>query len=163
MREHVEKMIADYPKMLSTRSFLKKQIESYLPLTVDDVIDSMTFSQAGGERVQTSNISDKTCSIALHFRDRVNRMNEEVIGEWIKEYDYLDEEIVFLENSIRNLPSDLFDVMSLLVLDGCTWDEVTKDLCLCRNSISARRREAIGLLTLAYQKRSSEIEAVILQ
>ena len=162
MREHVEKLIADYPKMLSTRSFLKKQIESYVPVTVDDVIDSMTFSQPGGERVQTSNISDKTCSIALHYRDRVNQMNEEVIGGWVKEYDYLDAEIGFLERCIRNLPGDLYDVMSTLVLDGASWDEAEAYLYMSRKTIASRRREAIGLLTLAYQKRASKIEAVIL-
>ena len=162
MREHVEKLIAEYPKMLSTRSFLKKQIESYVPVTVDDIIDSMTFSQPDGERVQTSNISDKTCSIALHYRDRVNQMNEEVIGDWVKEYDRLDAEIGFLECCIRNLPGDLYDVMSTLILDGASWDEAEAYLYMSRKTIASRRREAIGLLTLAYQKRASKIEAVIL-
>ncbi len=162
MREHVEKLIADYPKMLSTRAFLKKQIESYVPVTVDDVIDSMTFSQPGGERVQTSNTSDKTCSVALHFRDRVNQMNEEVIGEWVREYDTLDSEIDFLEQCIRNLPDDLYDVMSTLVLDGASWNEAEAMLFMSRKAIASRRREAIGLLTVEYQKRASRIEAVML-
>ena len=162
MREHVEKIIADYPKMLSTRSFLKKQIESYVPVTVDDVIDSMTFSQPDGERVQTSNISDKTCTVAMHFRDRVNQMNEEVIGAWVREYDYLDSEIDFLEQCIRNLPEDLCDVMSTLVLDGASWNEAEAMLFMSRKTIASRRQEAIGLLTLAYQKRASAIEALIL-
>lgn len=162
MREHVEKLIADYPKMLSTRSFLKKQIESYVPVTAQDVIDSMTFSRPTGDRVQTSNISDKTCSVALHFRDRVNRMNEEVIGEWVKEYDRLDAEIGFLERCIRKLPRDLYDVMSMLVLDGATWDEAETCLYMSRKTIAMHRKEAISLITLEYQKRASKIEALIL-
>lgn len=162
MREHVENIISEYPKMLSTRSFLKKQIEGYVPVTIDDVIDSMTFSQPGGERVQSSNTSDKTCTVALHYRDKVNRMNEEVISEWIKEYDYLDAEIAFLENCIRDLPGELQDVMSALVLDGDSWDEAQACLLMNRKTIASRRREAISLITLAYQKRASRIEAVIL-
>lgn len=162
MREHVEKLISDYPKMLSTRSFLKKQIESYVPLTVEDVIESMTFSQPGGERVQTSSLSDKTCIAALHYRDRVNKMNEDVIGAWVKEYNYLDEEICFLEQCIRNLPGDLYDVMGTLVLDGTSWDEAQVYLHLNRKSIYLKRKEAIGLITLEYQRRASKIESEIL-
>lgn len=162
MREHVEKLIADYPKMLTTRAFLKKQIESYEPVTVDDVIDSMTFSQPEGDRVQTSNTSDKTCSIALHYRDRVNQMAEEVIGNWVKEYDYLDEEIGFLEHCIRNLSGDQYDVMSTLVLDGATWDEAEGCLCMSRKTIASRRQEAIAQITREYQKKASRMEAVML-
>lgn len=162
MREHVEKLIAEYPKMLSTRAFLKKQIESYEPVTVDDVIDSMTFAQPDGDRVQTGNTSDKTCSIALHFRDRVNQMTEEVIGTWVKEYDYLDEEIGFLERCIRNLSGDQYDVMSMLVLDGASWDEAEGCLSMGRRTIASRRQEAIGQITREYQKRASKMEAVML-
>ncbi len=162
MREHVEKLISDYPKMLSTRSFLKKQIESYVPLTVEDVIESMTFSQPGGERVQTSSLSDKTCVAALHYRDRVNKMNEDVVGAWVKEYNYLDEEICFLEKCIRNLPGDLYDVMGTLVLDGASWDEAQIFLDMSRMAIARRRKEALSLLTTEYQKRASRIETEIL-
>lgn len=162
MREHVEKMISEYPRMLKKRALLKTQIESYQPVTVADVIDSMTFSQPEGERVQTSNITDKTCTIALFFRDKVNQLNEEVIGEWMKEYDHLDTEIRFLEDSIRSLPGDLYDVMSILVLDGASWDEAEYWLRMSRNSIATRRREAIGMITRDYQRRASLIEAVML-
>lgn len=162
MREHVEKLIADYPKMLRTRSSLKKQIESYVPVTVDDVIDAMTFSQPDSERVQTSNITDKTCTVAIHFRDRVNQMNEEAIGALVREYDYLDSEIVFLEQCIQNLPDDLCDVMSTLVLEGTNWIEAEMYLYMSRKAIASRRREAIRLLTLEYQKRASMIEAEML-
>lgn len=162
MRDHVEKMIAEYPKMLSTRTFLKKQIEGYRPVSVEDVIDSMTFSQPDGDRVQTGGTSDKTCTVALVFRDRVNRLNEEVIGQWVKEYDHLDAEIRFLERCIGDLPGDLYDVMSMLVLDGASWDEAQALLCMGRNSIAQRRKEAISLMTIQYQRRASEIEAVML-
>ena len=148
--------------MKKSRSSLKKQIESYVPVTVDDVIDSMTFFQPDGERVQTSNISDKTCTAAIHFRDRVNQMNEEAIGACVREYDYLDSEIVFLEECIRNLPDDLCDVMSTLVLEGASWIEAEMSLYMSRKAIASRRREAIRLLTLEYQKRASMIEAEML-
>lgn len=162
MREYVEKLIAEYPKMVSARDFLKKQIDEYQPVTVEDVIDSMTFSQPSGERVQTSRISDKTCSIALHYRDRVNQMNEEVIGDWAKEYARLDEEIGFLEQCIRRLPAALYDVMKALVLDGESWDEAEAGLQICRKTMAGRRREAIGLMVLEYQKKASKLETLML-
>lgn len=162
MREYVEKLIREYPMMLQHRDFLKRQIENYQPITVEDVIDSMTFSRPDGERVQTGRTSDKTCSIAMYCRDKVNRMNEEVIRDWVKEYDQLDEEISFLENCIRKLPSYLAEVISELVLERVSWDEAEQNIGVSRNTIAKRRKEAIQLITLDYQKRASEEEALML-
>ena len=148
--------------MVKQRAALKEKIKSYVPVTVDDVIHSMTFYHPDGDRVQTSNTSDKTCTVALNFRDRTDRMNGEAIGEWVKEYDQLDEEISFLEECIRRLPGDLRCVMEHLVLDGASWEAAAGCLCMSRKAIWFRRQEALQLLTLEYQKRASMVEAVIL-
>ncbi len=162
MREYVEKLIREYPMMLQHRDFLKRQIENYQPITVEDVIDSMTFSRPDGERVQTGRTSDKTCSIAMYCRDKVNRMNEEVIRDWVREYDRLDEEIGFLESCIHRLPEDVYKVMAILVFDGKPWSEAERILFMSRKAIAARRLEGLGLITLEYQKRASVMEAEML-
>ncbi|WP_157450823.1 hypothetical protein [Clostridium sp. ATCC 25772] len=43
----------------------------------DEVIESLSFSSSNYERVTTSNISDKTCKIALIYDEVVKRMNKE--------------------------------------------------------------------------------------
>ena len=162
MREYVEKLIREYPTMLQHRDFLKRQIENYQPITVEDVIDSMTFSRPDGERVQTGRTSDKTCSIAMYCRDKVNRMNEEVIRDWVKEYNRLDEEIEFLEGCVRRLPEDVSKVITVLAFEGKSWSEAERMLFMSRKAIAAKRQEGLGLITLEFQRRASIMEAEML-
>ena len=162
MRAYVKKMIKDYPRLLKLRAYLKKQIAEYRPVTIEDVIDSMTFGHQEGERVQTSNISDKTATIAIMYQDRVNRMNEEVISGWIHEHQELDDEITFFEECIRRLSGEQGEVMRCLVLDGASWYEAEVTLCMSRMMIWDRRRRAIDELARMYQARASQMEAILL-
>ena len=162
MRKYVEKLIHDYPEMLKQRARLQKRIAEYKPLSDDDVISAMVFFQPCGERVQTSSLSDKTYTTAVHYRDRQRQMDADALEEWLSEYEYLDSEITFLEQCIRELPEDLRRVMTALVLDGDSWDEAEGVLNMSRRPIADRRRMAIGVLTREFQKRSSKMEAEML-
>ena len=90
------------------------------------------------------------------------RMNEEVIRDWVKEYDRLDEEIEFLESCVRRLPSYLAEVINELMVKKVSWDEAEQIIGVCRKTIANRRKEAIQLITLDFQRRASEMEAIML-
>ena len=90
------------------------------------------------------------------------RMNEEVIRDWVKEYDRLDEEIEFLESCVRRLPSYLAEVINELMVKKVSWDEAEQIIGVCRKTIANRRKKAIQLITLDFQRRASEMEAIML-
>ena len=52
--------------------------------------------------------------------------------------------------------------MTVLVLDGTTWDKAEGCLHISRKAISCRRNGAIGMMTVWYQERASRMEAVML-
>ena len=111
MKGYVEKIISEYPQMVREREHLKKQMEAQEFLSADELISAMSFSHPDGERVQSSDLSDKTARIALGYREKLERINEELIVPMQKRYAVLDNEISFLEDTICNLPEDLAYVM----------------------------------------------------
>ena len=123
MKGYVEKMINDYPSMVRERERLKKQIESCEFLSAEELISAMSFSHPDGERVQSSDLSDKTARIAIAYEARLEQMNDEIIIPMVKCVERLDEEITFLETEIEHLPYGLAELMHALVkmqeaLDG---------------------------------------------
>ena len=106
MSERVEKLLKAYPEMIQKRDCLAYQLAHFKGLSAKDVIDSMMTPKVDGERVKSSRLSDKTAQIALEYRDRQARFNREWY-EWLeKQWQLLNDEIVFLESAISSLPID---------------------------------------------------------
>jgi DNA-directed RNA polymerase specialized sigma24 family protein len=162
MKGYVEKIISEYPQMVREREHLKKQMEAQEFLSADELISAMSFSHPDGERVQSSDLSDKTARIALGYREKLERINEELIVPMQKRYAVLDNEISFLEDAICNLPEDLTYVMQELVLEGLTWEEVSQEMFISVTKLQKLRKAAINNLIRAYQKRESEQIRILL-
>lgn len=162
MKGYVEKIINDYPSMVRERERLKKQIESCEFLSAEELISAMSFSHPDGERVQSSDLSDKTAKIAIAYEARLEQLNDEIIIPMVKRVERLDEEIIFLETEIEHLPYGLAELMHALVIDGATWDEIETGFYLSRRTISENRKKAIDCLVRAYQIRESQTEAFLL-
>ena len=161
MKEYVEKMIKEYPDMKFERSCLLNQMKS-LKITEEDVIYSMCFSHPEGERVQTSGLSDKTAKVALSFRDRQRQMEEERYNFLFEKYQHLDEEITFLEEMIADIPGEIGEIMSELVIKGDTWENVCFSHCIGTHKLSDMRKQGIKILIRAYQRRESMVASYLL-
>lgn len=163
MKGYVEKMISEYPDMIDRRKAVICQLQSLKnsEVSVNDIIESLTFARPDGERVQTSGTSDKVARIALSYRDHQERMNAEIFNYWMSRYEYLDREITFLESSIGQLPDEMSEAMKALVLEGLTWEEASISLCVSIMTLQRIRKQAIDNLVRIYQQRES-IEASLL-
>ena len=162
MKGYVEKIIEEYPQMVREREQIKKQLESCEFLSAEELIETMSFSHPEGERVQTSNISDKTARVAMEYQERLEKINNDLIVPMKKRYDVLDEEITFFEESVRKLPDNMAEVMSALLLEGVTWDTAEYCFCMNRRTIADCRKRAIACLVRMYQGRASMLEAILL-
>ena len=162
MKGYVEKMISEYPHMVREREHLRKQIEAQEFLSAEELICAMSFSHPDGERVQSSNLSDKTARIALEYQEKLEEINNELIVPMQKRYDALDTEISFLESSIEELPEDMTSAMKELVIYGFTWEEVAANLYISITKLFKIRRAAIECLVRTYQKRESQLAGELL-
>lgn len=155
MSERIEKMLRDYPGNKRELNCLREQLERFPGISETDMIYSMQFSQPTDERVQTSNISDKTAQIALNYRERMEEINREWREHLFKQYMDLDEEIRFLESAIKSLSGILSDFMTDMVIDGKTWDELCDIYHVSRTMVSKYRKKAIAELDALYEKQTA--------
>ena len=158
MSERVERMIKEYPSMVMERDCLRHQLANFQGVTEEEVIDAMTFSSPEGERVQTSNITDKTASIATAYRDRVRRINRLIVKLLA-----LEEEIDFFHSALRSLPPELAPLMWDLSVERLTWDTVEAKHHVCRATIGKYRKKAICELDALYAVHDKEMADYILR
>ena len=55
-----------------------EQITSHSFVTMEDVIESMSFGPSDGDCVQGSNLTDKTAEIAMKYGERMKRANRQI-------------------------------------------------------------------------------------
>ncbi len=161
MKGYVEKIIKEYPQMAREVERLDKQIKSCEFISADELIITMAFSHPDGERVQSSNLSDKTAKIAISYQRKLDCINEELVMPMIKRKEALEEEISFFEDSVNHLPEDILEISQAIFLDGMTWEEA--ESCFYTNSWGIRncRKRAIDCLVRSYQIRASQTEAFL--
>ena len=148
MSERIEKIIKEYHRMKKERNCLEHQIRNFKGISEKEMIDSMNFHSPEGERVQTSNISNKPASIALNYHEKMERM--------------LDEEIRFFEAAVSTLSGYLPEFMTDMVIKGCTWDYLCEHYHISRTMVAKNRRKAIRELEELYEKRDAEMVSYML-
>ena len=162
MSERIEKIIKEYHRMKKERNCLEHQIRNFKGISEKEMIDSMNFHSPEGERVQTSNISNKPASIALNYRERMERINQEWYEHLEKQYLMLDEEIRFFFFLLSSLSGYLPEFMTDMVINGCTWDYLCQHYHISRTMVAKNRRKVIRELEELYEQRDAEMVSYML-
>lgn len=162
MSRRIEKLLKEYPQMVQTRNCLAYQLAHFKGLTAEEVIESMYTPRQDGERVQTSNLSDKTAQIALDYQTRREQMNREWYSQMEQELCRLNDEVVFLESALRSLPGTLSAVMWDIVVEQMKWDAVENKHAISHTTLYRQRRRAISELDKLYEKHEHDMIAYML-
>lgn len=162
MSERIETIIREYPQMKTELRCLEHQIKNFKGISETEMIESMNFSSPEGERVQTSNISNKPASIALNYHARMEEINREWYEHLEKRYLMLSEEVRFFEAALTALSGYLPDFMADMVVNGCTWDYLCEHYHISRTMVAKNRRKAIVELDELYRKHDDEMVSYML-
>ena len=152
MNTQLENMLKNYPAMVRERDSLAHQIAHFKGLTAEEVIESMYTPRMDGERVQTSNISDKTAQIAMTYQEKMERINREWYEHLEKRLMYLTSEIRNFESALDTLPERQAAIMKDMIVGGVTWDALCVMHHLSRTMIAKYRRRAIARLSEIYDQ-----------
>ena len=163
MSRRMDEIVKEYQEMIRKRDCLAYQLAHFRGLSAEEVIESMYTPQQDGERVQTSNLSDKTAQIALNYRKRRERINREWYEELEKELQMINDEVTFFEAAVFALPEKIRGAISALFIDQETWDTVQADFHIGRATLSAYRRQALRILENLYADRERLQTAYLLQ
>jgi len=162
MSARVEKLISEYPQMVSQKKCLAYQVAHFRGLSPEDVIASMYTPKHDGERVQTSGTSDKTAQIALNYESRMARLNREWYEHLEKQLVDLTDELNFFEGALRALPVEMADVMWDLVVEQMKWDAVEQKYCISHTTVYRMRKKAILLLDKMYAQHDTAAASYLL-
>ena len=158
-----EAMFKEYMTMKKELSVLQFQMSQFKGVDENDLILSMQFSHPeGGDRVQTSNISDKTASVAMNYKQRMERENDEWFDFLFSRYRYVSEEVAFFERSVAALPGNLGGVILDLVSGELTWENIAMKYQVTTAMVSKYKKKALSELEAVYELRDRQTEAYIL-
>lgn len=157
MSKRIEKIMKEYPQRTLELRCLKNQIKTFTGISDKDFIETMQFAKPEGERVQTSNISDKTAKIALSYENKMNRINDGWYRHLIRKHDSLQEELNFFELSMQSLSGRLPEIITDMIINDLTWDEISDKYDISRTMIAKHRKKAICELEELYNLRDQEL------
>jgi len=162
MSEKVKKLIRDYPKMKMEARCLELQIKDFKGISEEEMIESMNFSQPDGDRVQTSNISNKPESITMSYHERMEEANRDWYDYLTRKYLELSEELRFFESAVRTLHGQAGAVLVDTVLDGMSWEDAAGKYYVSRQMIGKYRKSAIRELSALYDDHEKKLVAYLL-
>lgn len=162
MNNRLERMLKNYRAMVRERDSLAHQIAHFKGLTADEVIESMYTARTDGERVQTSNLSDKTAQIAMNYQEKMERINREWYEHLERKLRMLNDEIDFFKSALDTLPEHLSSLMKDMIVEGQTWDTLEVTHHIGRTTIHRYRRKAISILDKIYECNDQETREYLL-
>lgn len=158
-----ERMFKEYKNLKKEQGILLFQLEQFSGIEESDVIDSMMFGHADdNDRVQTSNRSDKTASVAINYKSVMDRENDEWFGFLWNRYQAVVEELKFFEHSVASLDGILPELVMDLVRGELTWETMEQKYNVSHAMIGKYRKTAMKELDFLYELRDKQTEAFIL-
>lgn len=156
MNKRLERMLKNYPAMVRERDSIAHQIAHFKGLTAEEVIESMYTAHSDGERVQASNLSDKTAQIAMNYQDKMERINREWYEHLEKKYICLNEDITLFEGALESLSGIHSAIAKDMYLHQCTWDALATIHHVSRMTIARYKKKIIAELNAYYEKYDPE-------
>lgn len=142
-REYVEYLLKNYNEIIKDIEQLEFEYKTFIDINPDDVIEALKFSAPKGERIQTSGISDKTCKIALIYKEESKRMNRESREEIIKMMKASEIEIKRLDYCIERLEPQIKDVIKGIFLNKASWSEICSKYSISEKTLNKYRKKGI--------------------
>lgn len=155
--QEVEEMMRDYHTLKKQLNILAFELEHFKGIDKNDLIEAMCFSHPEGERVSSSNISDKTAKVAIALEKRKEDVDEEMYQFYFKEYQTLSDRILFFEHALLQLSGELPDMMKDFIIKKYSWDEIANKYHMSRTMIGRYRKKAIEELNMIYTLRNQKI------
>ncbi|AWI03485.1 hypothetical protein [Clostridium drakei] len=146
-REYVEYLLKNYNEILKDIDQLKFEYKAFKDLESEEVIEVLNFSSASGDRVITSNISDKTCKIALVYNEVAKRMNKESRQEIYKMMKAAEFEITRLNYCIERLEPKIREVIKKIFMEKLSWSNVCQKCSISEKTLNKYKNRGIDEIT----------------
>lgn len=151
MKQHVLKLLREYPSLNKKIALLKFELEHPKAISDTEILESMTFSKDNSQSAPTvGHISDKTCRIALTYKEEAAKQNQLQLTEIASELESIERKKDRLEHCITQLPEDQAAIIRGIYFEGKEQKRVSNDLHISDTTIKRGRDRALESLTDMY-------------
>lgn len=151
MTDKVEYYFENYAYAKQELKVLEFQLENYKPITVDEVIQSLTFEHNDNECVTQTKTNIRTENLALTFREKTAAENKEYLDSIQTRYLILKNDLDFFDVALEMMNDNLKQFTHDMVISGLGWDELANNYTISRSTVSNWRKKALEELRLVYQ------------
>jgi len=142
----VEYLLKNYNGLNQEIKDFKVLLEERVYCTEEEVIEGLAFKRSIGEKVQNNNISDRTPTIAMIYKEVMNQENTSGVSELQKIITASERELRKLESALSRLSTEENKILKSLYFEKRTYREVSLSLSISESTLSRRRRKAIGYI-----------------
>ena len=151
IRMHVLQLLEDYPERERKIALLRYELEHPTQISLEEMIDSMTFSSGDSINMAKNHVSNKTLYIALNYQQRADHINREAADEIAAHLVELEQTQDRLKNYIALLDERHRDVIQYLYVEKRHIKEVARQLGIALRSVHKVKDAAIDKLTEMYE------------
>lgn len=155
MEKRSTKILAQLQKYQGEKkklTLLWHEWENPVIATPKEMLEVMAFSrEMGGASSQTGHISDKTPQIAITYKERAARSNQEERQELLMQIERLEQRMQRLEYCVSQLPQDQRAVITGLYFEGKGQRELIDELHLSVSTLQRYRDRAVISIAGMYE------------
>ena len=151
IRAHILQLLEGYPERERKIALLRYELEHPTQISLDEMIDSMTFPSGDSINMAKNHISNKTLYIALNYQQRADHINREATDESAAHLVELEQTQDRLKNYIALLDERHRDVIQYLYVEKRHIKEVARQLGIALRSVHKVKDAAIDKLTEMYE------------
>ena len=148
----IVELLKGYPDAERKIKQLEYELNSFVPLTGDDVIEAAVFPSTMREHISGGKISDKTGDIALSYSQQTVDLNDTVKNELAEELFLEKAKLDRITYYVSILPEEEALVVKLAYFEGCTLTKIVEQLDVSLDTVKARKNSAINRLAEMYNR-----------
>lgn len=156
--DRIEYLMKNYSDVKLKLALVENQLLNFRPISEESVIQSLVYEKPDMERVKTSQINSRSETIALSFREKLEKENKEYWDSLMECYHFLKTELEFFESMVNLIPDDLKQFSKDLIFNEMSWDDISSHYEISRSTISYRKRKVHQQLKKCYGCMSRSID-----
>ncbi len=150
-KKHILYLLEHYNQIRAEIDTLKFELENLNRMKDVEMIEAMTFSSSLKERVDTSDMTDKTAEIALSYQEKFHQQKAETQHEISDRLFCLSTELERLEFYIGKLSPVETAVLREYYMENYSWRELQDLRGVSAKTLIRHRDEAIKRLDKMYE------------
>lgn len=147
---YVEYLLKNWQALNQQLKELKKVVESQRELTEEDIIEELTFKKSQEEKVRKSYISDKIPSIALVYKEALDKQSRSNLRSMNRVIEATEGELIRLQRAMSCLREENRRILDQLYFKGRSYREVAETLAISESTLHRYRKKALEQIAVYF-------------